>query len=63
MTTRKPSHLSGYYRLLFSLLCYIVADVLGMVAVGHPTGFGVCTLAASVLIFLVAFTCAKRAEG
>lgn len=31
--------MSGYYRLLFSLLCYIVADVLGMIAVGHPTGF------------------------
>ena len=51
--------MSGYYRLLFSLLCYIVADVLGMIAVGHPTGFGVWTLAAGVLIFLIAFTFAK----
>ena len=52
--------MSGYYRWLFSLLCYMVADVLGMIAVGHPTGFGVWTLAASVLLFLIVFTLAKR---
>lgn len=55
--------MSGYYRLLFSLLCYIVADVIGMIAVGHPTNLGVWTLAASVLIFLIAFMCAKRDHG
>lgn len=55
--------MNGYYRLLFSLLCYMVADALGMVAVGHPTGFGVWTLAASVVIFLIAFTLAKRERG
>jgi UPF0716 family protein affecting phage T7 exclusion len=55
--------MNGYYRLLFSLLCYMVADLLGMMAVGHPTGFGVWTLAASVVIFLIAFTLAKREHG
>jgi UPF0716 family protein affecting phage T7 exclusion len=55
--------MNGSYRLLFSLLCYILADLLGMVAVGHPTGFGVWTLAASVVIFLIVFTLAKKARG
>lgn len=44
--------MSGYYRLLFSLLCYMVGDVLGMLAVGYPNGFGAWTLAGSVVIFL-----------
>ena len=55
--------MNGYYRLLFSLLCYMVGDLLGMMAVGHTTGFGVWTLAASVVIFLIVFAKAKREHG
>ena len=55
--------MNGRYRLLFSLLCYMLGDLLGMLAVRHPTSFGVLMLAASALVSLIVLTGAKRAHG
>jgi len=55
--------MNGRYRLLFSLLLYMVADLLGMAAVGHPTAFGVWTLAASTLVSVIMVTLTKRQHG
>ena len=55
--------MNGRLRLRISLLLYIVADLLGMLAVGHPTGFGMVTLLASVLVSLIVFTGKTEKDG
>ena len=45
--------MNGRLRLRIGLLCYLVGDLLGMLAVGHSTGFGMVTLLACVLVSLM----------
>ncbi len=48
---------------LLSLLFYLLGDLLGMLAVGHPTSFGVWTLVGCALVSLVLFALTSVKRG
>jgi hypothetical protein len=44
--------MNGRKRTRISLLLYMLADVPGILAVGHPTSFGLWTLVGCALVYL-----------
>ena len=55
--------MNGRKRTRISLLFYMLADVLGMLAVGHLTPFGVWTLVGCALIYLIVLALASVERG
>jgi hypothetical protein len=55
--------MNGRLRLRISLLLYMLGDLLGMLAVGHPTSWSVWTLVGCALVYLVVLALSSVERG